>query len=140
MLTENSQGILGKNDRMSLYCYEYVIEDVLHVNDARKYVLGSHQMTANPAEHDPSETRVLNHLSREEIEAAAMELPANKRLLLSMQLIASLEEDKEIQNAGIEEAERRAVAYERGEMGAVDFEQSIAQARARLAAYREEDD
>lgn len=140
MLTENSQGIFGKNYRMSLYCYEYVIKDASHGNVARKYVLGSHHMTANPAKHDPSETRILNHLSREEIEAAAMELPANKRLLLSIQLIASLEEDKEIQNAWIEEAERRADAYERGEMGAVDFEQSIAKARARLATYREKGD
>ncbi len=54
-----------------------------------------------------------------------------------MQLIASLEEDQQIQSTWIEEAERRADAYEHGEMGAVDFEQSIAQVRARLAALRE---
>jgi hypothetical protein len=54
-----------------------------------------------------------------------------------MQLIASLEENQQIQSTWIEEAERRADAYEHGEMGTVDFEQSIAQARARLAALRE---
>jgi hypothetical protein len=49
-------------------------------------------------------------------------------------LQGSLDEDDEILAAWVEEAERRGDAYERGEMGAIDFDESIARLKAKLAA------
>lgn len=51
----------------------------------------------------------------EDIEAAALQLPADKRAQLAERLLASLEKDDEILAAWVEEAERRADALERGE-------------------------
>lgn len=45
-----------------------------------------------------------------------------------------LDQDDEILATWINEAERRADAYERGEMGAIDFDESIARARALITA------
>jgi hypothetical protein len=70
----------------------------------------------------------------EEIEAMALQLPAADRSHLTQRLLASLSEDDEILAAWVEEAERRAAAYERGEIVAIDFDDAIAQARARIAS------
>lgn len=48
------------------------------------------------------------------------------------------DENDEILASWIEEAERRGDAHERGEMGAIDFDESIALARARIAAWEKE--
>lgn len=72
----------------------------------------------------------------EDVEAAALQLPTSDRAKLAERLLISLEEDDEILAAWVEEAERRGDAYERGEMEAIDFDESIAQARARLANRR----
>ena len=48
--------------------------------------------------------------------------------------LVSLDEDDEILAAWVEEAERRGDAYERGEMGAVDFDESIVRLKAELAS------
>ena len=71
----------------------------------------------------------------EEIEAMALQLPASDRSHLAESLLASLSEEDEILAAWIEEAERRADAYDRGEIETVDFDESIARARARIAAH-----
>lgn len=70
----------------------------------------------------------------EDIEAAALQLASGDRAKLAERLLISLEEDNEILAAWVEEAERRGEAYERGEMAAIDFDESIARLKARLAA------
>ena len=70
----------------------------------------------------------------EEIEAMALQLPASDCSHLAESLLASLSEEDEILAAWIEEAERRADAYDRGEIETVDFDESIARARARIAS------
>lgn len=72
----------------------------------------------------------------EEIEAAALQLAPADRARLAERLLISLEEDDEIFAAWVEEAERRADAYERGETETIDFDDAIAQARARIASRR----
>ncbi len=72
----------------------------------------------------------------EDIEAAALQLATSDRAKLAERLLISLEEDDEILAAWVEEAERRGDAYERGEMEAIDFDEAIAQARARIANRR----
>ncbi len=69
----------------------------------------------------------------EDIEAAALQLAPSERAHLAERLLVSLEEDDEILAAWVEEAERRADAYERGEMETIDFDEAIAQARARIS-------
>lgn len=70
----------------------------------------------------------------EDIEAAALQLAPAERARLAERLLASLDEDDEILAAWVEEAERRGEAYERGEMEAIDFDESIARLKAKLAA------
>lgn len=72
----------------------------------------------------------------EDIEAAALQLATSDRAKLAERLLISLEEDDEILASWVAEAERRADAFDRGEMEAIDFDEAIAQARARLANRR----
>jgi len=69
----------------------------------------------------------------EDIEAAALQLTASERAHLAERLLVSLDEDDEIMAAWVAEAERRGEAFERGEMEAIDFDESIARLKARLA-------
>jgi hypothetical protein len=70
----------------------------------------------------------------EDIEAAALQLAPSERAHLAERLLVSLEEDDEILTDWLEEAERRGEAFERGEMGAIDFDESMARLKTRLAA------
>lgn len=70
----------------------------------------------------------------EDIEAAALRLTPTERVRLAERLLASLDERDEILASWVAEAERRGEAYERGEMEAIDFDESIANLKARLAA------
>ena len=72
----------------------------------------------------------------EDIEAAALQLATGDRAKLAERLLISLEEDDEILASWVAEAERRADAFDRGEMEAIDFDEAIAQARSRLANRR----
>ncbi len=72
----------------------------------------------------------------EDIEAAALQLATSDRAKLAERLLISLEEDDEILASWVAEAERRADAFDRGEMEAIDFDEAIAQARSRLANRR----
>ncbi|MCB4359660.1 addiction module protein [Quatrionicoccus australiensis] len=81
------------------------------------------------------------NLSIEDIEVAALQLSAAERTRLARCLLLSLEQDDmelddSILASWVEEAERRGDAYDRGEMGAIDFDESIARARARIAKHR----
>lgn len=70
----------------------------------------------------------------EDIEAAALQLAPAERAHLAERLLVSLEEDDEILAAWVEEAERRCDAYDRGEMEAIDFDESMARLKTKLAA------
>lgn len=70
----------------------------------------------------------------EDIEAAALQLAPAERAKLAERLLVSLDEDDEILASWVAEAERRGDAYDRGEMGAIDFGESIARLKAKLAA------
>ena len=73
----------------------------------------------------------------EDIEALAMQLTPAERAHLAERLLLSLNE-YDILASWVEEAERRADAFDRGEMESIDFDEAIAQARARLANGRAE--
>ncbi len=68
----------------------------------------------------------------EDIEAAALQFSLSERTKLAERLLLSLEEDDEILAAWVEEAERRADAYEREKAAAIDFDEAITLARARI--------
>lgn len=70
----------------------------------------------------------------EDIEAAALQLTPAERARLAERLLVSLDEDDEILASWVAEAERRGDAYDRGEMGAIDFDESIARLKAKLSA------
>jgi putative addiction module component (TIGR02574 family) len=70
----------------------------------------------------------------EDIEAAALQLAPSERAHLAERLLVSLDEDDEILSAWAAEAERRADSFDRGEIETVDFDEAIAQARARIAS------
>ena len=65
----------------------------------------------------------------ENLEAAALQLPLAARAHLAERLLASLDEDDEILAEWVAEAELRADAYDRGEIGATSLENALAQAR-----------
>lgn len=70
----------------------------------------------------------------EDIEAAALQLTPSERAHLAERLLVSLDEDDEILATWVAEAERRGDAFDRGEMEAIDFDESIARLKAKLAA------
>lgn len=72
----------------------------------------------------------------EDIEAAALQLATADRVHLAERLLASLAEDDEILAAWQEEVERRADAFDSGEIGTVDVDEAIEQTRARIASHR----
>ena len=72
----------------------------------------------------------------EDIEAAALQLATGDRAKLAERLLISLEEDDALLASWVAEAERRADAFDRGETETIDFDEAIAQARARLANRR----
>jgi hypothetical protein len=75
-------------------------------------------------------------LSYEQVTEAAMQLSQEERLILADLLWISVDKPEDVTQSWLEEAERRGEAFERGEMGAVDFDESIASLRAKLAARR----
>lgn len=68
----------------------------------------------------------------EEIELAAMHLSVSERAQLAQRLLASLDEDSEIEQAWAEEIDRRLDEYERGAVQTVPGEEAFAKARARM--------
>lgn len=75
-------------------------------------------------------------LTYEQVTAAAMQLSPDERLLLADMLWISVDKPEDVTQSWLEEAERRGEAFERGEMGAVDFDEAIASLKAKLAAWR----
>ncbi len=72
------------------------------------------------------------HSTAEQIEAAALQLPPEERARLAERLIASLDEETEIERSWIEEAERRYERYRAGELKTVPASEVIARMRAKL--------
>lgn len=68
----------------------------------------------------------------EQLEAAALALPAQERARLAERLLASLDEDSEIEQAWAEEVRRRLEQFRAGEIAAVAAEDVFAEARRRL--------
>jgi putative addiction module component (TIGR02574 family) len=69
----------------------------------------------------------------ETLEASVMQLPKPDRVHLAERLLASLgDDDDEILAEWVAEAERRADAYDSGEIQAVSLEEAMRQARAGL--------
>jgi putative addiction module component (TIGR02574 family) len=68
----------------------------------------------------------------ETIEATLMQLPQADRVHLAERLLASLDEEDETLAEWIAEAERRADAHDRGEIGAISLEDALTRLRAGL--------
>ena len=68
----------------------------------------------------------------ETIEATLMQLPLADRVHLAERLLASLDEEDETLTEWIAEAERRADAHDRGEIGAISLEDALTRLRAGL--------
>lgn len=68
--------------------------------------------------------------SLDAIEATLMQLPQADRVHLAERLLASLEEEDETLAEWVAEAERRADAHERGEIGAISLEDAMTRLRA----------
>lgn len=66
------------------------------------------------------------------LEAEALKLVSADRALLAEHLIASLDEDNEIESAWADEVERRVAEIESGVIVGMSFEEVIAQARSAL--------
>jgi putative addiction module component (TIGR02574 family) len=68
----------------------------------------------------------------EELEAAVLSLPRGDRARLAERLIASLDEDAEIEQAWAIEVRRRLDAFRKGEIVALPIEDVIGEARQRV--------
>ena len=69
-------------------------------------------------------------MSEHEIEAYALRLPRHKRAQLAQQLIASLDEEDELEQAWTETAVRRDHELRSGQTKAIPAEQVFSDARA----------
>ena len=67
-----------------------------------------------------------------ELEAAVLSLPKDERARLAERLIASLDEDPEIEAAWAAEIRRRLDAIDRGEVDMIPAEDVLAEARRRV--------
>lgn len=68
----------------------------------------------------------------ETLEAEALKLTAGERAAFAQLLIASLDEDAEIEEAWIAEAERRVADVESGTVQVIPISEALAQTRAAL--------
>lgn len=68
----------------------------------------------------------------EKLEAEALKLTSGERAALAQRLLASLEEDTEIQEAWAVEVERRIAEVESGAVQFIPIEEALARVRAAL--------
>ena len=66
------------------------------------------------------------------LESAALKLTPSERAALAQRLLASLEEDSEIEEAWAAEIERRIAEVESGTVQVVPIAEALAQVRAKL--------
>lgn len=67
-----------------------------------------------------------------ELEAAVLSLPKGERARLAERLIASLDEDPEVEEAWAAEIKRRLDGIDRGEIEMIPAEEVLAEARRRI--------
>jgi putative addiction module component (TIGR02574 family) len=67
------------------------------------------------------------------LEAAALSLPKSERARLAERLIASLDDDSDVEQAWAAEIRRRLDSIDRGEVETIPAEQVLAEARRRIA-------
>lgn len=72
------------------------------------------------------------HMTIEQIESAALQLPIEDRARLAERLIGSLDGETEMERAWIEEAERRYEACEAGRIKVIPADDVIAKLESRL--------
>ena len=72
----------------------------------------------------------------EKLEAEALKLTSGERAALAQRLLASLEEDTEIQEAWAVEVERRIAEVESGAVQLIPIEEALARVRAALKRRR----
>lgn len=70
-----------------------------------------------------------------QIEKDLLSLPEGERARLAELLLSSLEIDPEIQQAWIEESERRYQLFRQGKMGAIPADEVLTRARAALRKW-----
>ena len=68
-----------------------------------------------------------------ELEAAVMSLPKGERARLAERLIASLDEEPEVEEAWAVEIKRRLDGIDRGEIEKIPAEEVLAEARRRIS-------
>ena len=68
----------------------------------------------------------------EKLEAEALKLGLGERAALAQRLLASLEEDTEIEEAWAQEVERRIAEIESGAVQLIPIEEALARVRAAL--------
>ena len=68
----------------------------------------------------------------EKLEAEALKLAPGQRAALAQRLLASLEEDAEIEDAWAQEVERRIAEVESGAVQLIPIEEALARVRAAL--------
>jgi len=68
----------------------------------------------------------------EVLQAEALKLTASERAALAQRLLASLDEDAEVEEAWAAEVERRIAAVERGEVQDIPMAEALAALRAGL--------
>jgi putative addiction module component (TIGR02574 family) len=68
----------------------------------------------------------------EKLEAEALKLEPGERAALAQQLLASLEEDADIEEAWAEEVERRIAEVEKGAVQLIPIDEALARVRAAL--------
>jgi putative addiction module component (TIGR02574 family) len=68
----------------------------------------------------------------EKLEAEALKLAPAERAALAQRLLASLEEDAEIEDAWAQEVERRIAEVESGAVQVIPIEEALARVRAAL--------
>ena len=83
-------------------------------------------MLHSPMRHTPMETEL------EKIETAALKLTPGERAALAQRLLASLEQDAEIEEAWAVEVERRIAEVESGAVQLIPMEEALARVRGAL--------
>jgi putative addiction module component (TIGR02574 family) len=68
----------------------------------------------------------------EQLESEALKLSASERAALAQRLLASLDEDSEIDDAWAAEIERRVAEIEAGSVQLIPIAEALAQVRSRL--------
>jgi len=68
----------------------------------------------------------------EKLEAEALKLEPGERAALAQRLLASLEEDADIEEAWAEEVERRIAEVEKGAVQLIPIDEALARVRAAL--------